>query len=192
MPLIALVSLFANILIFSGIFHVMGFVFNTTCYNLRKCTWKNKISPKFGYRYVKIYGVNFRKMYSSWSPLWEPQTITFSGKFRKLLHYFRCTINLLAEGRAFTAFIKRTTHSAGHCDPEVLPQRNSRNSYTTFHTGPSPSCQMSMTLKHVSAVLSLIRLHKTESDRKNHTAGRRQSDFVVWLQLCILEARKHG
>jgi hypothetical protein len=122
-------------------------------------------------RYLKICCVSFRKL--------KPHTITFSARFRTLLHYFRCTINLLAEGHAFSAIIKRTTHSAARCGPEVLPGRNSRNSYTTFHTGPSPTCQMSMTLKHVSAVLSSIRLYKTESDRNNHTAGRRQSDVVV-------------
>lgn len=66
-----------------------------------------------------------------------------------------------AEGLAFTALIKRTAHSVGHCGQEVLPQRNSRNSYTTFRTDPSRSCRMSMTPKHVSAVLSLFRLHKT-------------------------------
>ena len=194
MLLLALLSLFANILNFSGIFYVIGFECNSSFYNLTKCTWVQQISQKFVYRYVKIrvYGVKFQKMYSSWSPPWEPQTITFSGRFRKLLHYFRCYINLFAEGSAFTAFIKRTAHSVGHCGPEVSPQSNSRNSYMTFRTGPSPGCQMSMTLKHVSAVLSLIRLHKTDSDRNNHTAGRRQSDVVVWLQLCILEAQKHG
>jgi len=171
----------------------MGFVCNTSYYSLMKCIWKQHFSLKFVYRYVKIYSINFLKMYTSWSPPWEPQTITFSGRFRKLLHYFRCTINFFfAEGRVFTALIKGTAHSVGHCGPEVLPQRNSRNSFTTFRTGPSPSCQMSMTLKHVSAVLSLIRLHKTESDRNNYTAGRRQSDVVVWLEICILEAQKHG
>jgi len=38
MPLIALVSLFANSLNFSGIFYGMGFVCNSLCYSLIKCT----------------------------------------------------------------------------------------------------------------------------------------------------------
>lgn len=179
MSLIAMVSLFANTLNFSGIFYVIGAVCNSSCYSLMKCTGVHQISPKFVHGYVKIFGVNFRKSTLHGHRLENLKLLAFPAGLESFSITSGAPLICLTKGRAFIAFIKRTTHSVGHCGPEVLPQRNSCNSYTTFLTGPSPSCRMSMTLKHVSAVLSLIRLHKTESDRNNHTAGRRQSDVVV-------------